>query len=339
MTTTKSVAAQDAIRGRIREGAELNIPYLLMNTLAATIASYGLFANSASAVIGAMIIAMLLGPVAGTALALVDGDTGGLIKALGSLLAGIGCVIAISLVLGFVHADIPLTDEIMARTTPNLRDLMIALAGGAAGAYATISPRLSAGVVGVAIATAMVPPLCAGSILFTRGPFSLGLGAWLLTFTNIVAIQFASSVVLWLSGFHRIVPVAGSGFTSFLRSNMISLVVLILLTIVMTANLRHDVQTQVFENRVRETLQGAIDKTAGRYLSEVRFAAGEKGTIIRAIVRGPKAPTPGEVATLATSLPAAPDGKPLDLRVRFVFTQTITPTGLLYQDEAVGEGR
>lgn len=54
--------------------------------------------------------------------------------------------------------------------------------------------------------------------------------------------------------------------------------------------------------------------------------------IVLAVVRGPKPPTPATVATLAGTLPAAPDGKPVDLRIRFVFTQTITPRGMLYDD-------
>jgi hypothetical protein len=73
--------------------------------------------------------------------------------------------------------DIPITSEIMTRTAPNFLDLMIALAGGVAGAYATVSFRLSLALVGVAIATALVPPLASAGILLARGEISLALGA------------------------------------------------------------------------------------------------------------------------------------------------------------------
>src|SRR5205085_6580141 len=102
---------------------------------------------------------------------------------------------------GITHASFPLTPEIYARTAPNLLDLMIALCGGAAGAYATTSTRLNGAVVGVAIATALVPPLASSAICLAHGEFRLSAGAFLLSFANMVGIQVASSIVMWLSGY------------------------------------------------------------------------------------------------------------------------------------------
>jgi uncharacterized membrane protein len=73
------------------------------------------------------------------------------------------------LIIGTIHKDIPITNEIMARTAPNVLDLMVVLAGGAAVAYATVSLRLSVAFIGVAMATALVPPLAVAGILFARG--------------------------------------------------------------------------------------------------------------------------------------------------------------------------
>ena len=140
-----------------------------MNGMAATIASYGLLANSPAVVIGAMIVAMLMGPIVGISLALVDSDTKTLLKSLLSLLSGAVTVLATAIIIGALHKDIPMTSEILVRTVPNFLDLMIALAGGAAGAYATVSFRSSLALVGVAIATALVPPLSSASILLARG--------------------------------------------------------------------------------------------------------------------------------------------------------------------------
>jgi uncharacterized hydrophobic protein (TIGR00271 family) len=107
-----------------------------MNALATVIACYGLFANSAAVVIGAMVVAMLMGPISGVALGLNEGDRPLLWTALFSLTGGIAWVLLIAAVVGLVHQDVPLTDEILSRTDPRLFDLMIALAGGAAGAVA-----------------------------------------------------------------------------------------------------------------------------------------------------------------------------------------------------------
>ena len=143
VTAADAALDRNAVREVIYGNAVLSRGYLLMNVLAATIASYGLLANSPSVVIGAMIVAMLLGPIMGTSLSLLDSNLGYLRKSLAALGAGVVVVICTALLIGLVHRDIPITGEIMARTAPNLMDLMVALASGAVGAYATVSPRLS----------------------------------------------------------------------------------------------------------------------------------------------------------------------------------------------------
>ena len=77
---------QETVRDHIREDASFSYAHLLMNALAATIASYGLFANSPAVVIGAMLVAMLMGPIVGVSLALVDSDARILLRSLLSLL-------------------------------------------------------------------------------------------------------------------------------------------------------------------------------------------------------------------------------------------------------------
>jgi uncharacterized hydrophobic protein (TIGR00271 family) len=206
-----------------------------MNVLATIVACAGLFANSPAVVIGAMVIALLLGPITGIALALVDGDTHLLRQALPTLIGGVLSVMATAFFVGKVFQAVPLTDEIMARTSPNILDLIIALAGGAAGAYATASPRLNSGLIGVAIATALVPPLASASLLLARGETLLASSAFLLAFTNIVAIQFASSVVFWLLGYHELTRRPPAGSSPWLR-NMFSVGLLIVLAVVLGLN-------------------------------------------------------------------------------------------------------
>lgn len=113
---------REEVRAAINRGAELSAGYLLMNVLAATIASYGLFVNSPAVVIGAMIIAMLLGPISGISLTLVDSDLKSLLKSITTLISGAFVVIITGLVLGVIHKDLPLTEEILARTSPIRRN-------------------------------------------------------------------------------------------------------------------------------------------------------------------------------------------------------------------------
>jgi uncharacterized hydrophobic protein (TIGR00271 family) len=324
---------EDVVRAGIHSGAELSVAFILMNILAATIASYGLFANSPAVVIGAMIIAMLLGPITGISLALVDNDLKSLWRSILTLLSGALVVIATGFIIGIIHEDVPISREILARTSPNLADLVIALAGGAAGAYATVSPRLSVAFVGVAIATALVPPLCAANILFARGEMVLGSGALLLTFTNIVAIQFASSVVFWFTGFRKISRNQGLPFLIFLKSNAISIVILCVLAFVLTDSLHEILSKRLYESASQATLRKEIDSSAGSHLVEVRFeetAAGKN--IVRAVVRGPNPPTAAQVASLESKLPTTPKGKSAELRIRFIRTIIITKEGQVLND-------
>ncbi len=323
---------QKTVRETIHKGAALNRAYLLMNVLAATIASYGLLANSPAVVIGAMVVAMLLGPISGISLALVDSDTEFLRKSLFALFAGAVGVMLTAFVVGSVHKDLPITHEIMARTAPNLLDLMIALAGGIAGAYATVSPRLTIAFIGVAIATALVPPLSAASILFAHGAIDLAFGALLLTFTNVVAIQFAFSVVLWFAGFRQVTHTSGLSFLVFVKRNIVSITILVALAVVLTMSLERVAARQLYETTSRIILQREISSSVGSYLVDVRFESVPEVTIVRAVMRGPNPPSAAQVAAMEAQLPPPFDGTTLELRIRFVQTMIINRDGLLYTD-------
>ena len=112
----------------IREASEPTAVYWLMNALASVIASYGLLSDSPAVVIGAMVVAMLLGPISGVALGLNQGDARLLVTAGRTLVGGALWILAIALAVGLVHRDAPLTSEILSRTNARLFDLIIALA-------------------------------------------------------------------------------------------------------------------------------------------------------------------------------------------------------------------
>lgn len=315
----------------IRDRASFSGSYLLMNALATIIASYGLFANSPAVVIGAMIVAMLLYPIMGVALALVDSDVGLLIKSLFTLMAGVLVVMITASVIGYIHRDIPLTDEILTRTAPNLLDLMIALAGGAAGAFATVLPRLSnAGVgVGVAISTALVPPLSSSSILLVRGEYRLAFGAFLLACVNIVAIKLASSVVMWLMGFRSITQSKQLTLFRFLQLNLVSLVLLGLMTITLATNLQQTFTQQSYRNKVRQILTQDINAISHNHVAEIRFETVLNKSIVRAVVRGPSTPSAKQVAAIEARFPVLSSKIENELRIRFVQTTIIDRKGLI----------
>ena len=120
------------VRLNIQANALPSKTFFIMNALAAIIAGYGLLTNSSAVVIGAMLVAMMLGPISGIALSLIDNRWILFRTALTTLSLGILMIYAIGIILGLINIDIPITHEILSRTQPTIMDLMIALAGGAA---------------------------------------------------------------------------------------------------------------------------------------------------------------------------------------------------------------
>jgi uncharacterized hydrophobic protein (TIGR00271 family) len=331
-TLTDAQDARDTVRATIEANSACDTPYLTMNVLATLIACYGLLESSPAVVIGAMLIAMLLGPIAGIALGLVDGNNSLVRRAFLSLLGGAAVVYATALVFGITHASFPLTPEIYARTAPNLFDLMIALCGGAAGAYATTSARLNGAVVGVAIATALVPPLASSAICLAHGEFRLSAGAFLLSFANMVGIQVASSVVMWLRGY-RGQQTANRASGRLVKRSLVSVIILVALGAMLTANLRQLVRNEIFEASVRSALQAEVGLHQGAYLADVRFRREIGRIIVTAVYRTPVPFVPEQVALIERTLSQVAADTNLELRIRSVPITVASRRGYLYSDD------
>jgi uncharacterized hydrophobic protein (TIGR00271 family) len=300
-----------------------------MNFLATIIACYGLLVDSTAGIIGAMVVALLLGPIEGVGLALVDSDMLLLRRSLLAGVVGVAIVMVTAFVIGFLHRDIPLGQEILSRTQPGSADLAIALAGGIAATVATISRGVNLSLVGVAIATALVPPLSTCAMLLARGEPHLARGAFLLAFTNMVAIQFASSVVFWVAGYSDTTRLWSTGYRALLR-NSVSIVLLIILAVLLGLTTHRSVQNLLFETKVREILQGRIDRYPGANLSEVRFTRTNEETVVRAVVRSPSHFSSNDVADLERELPAAPNNTVVSLRVRRIGIEEMTRDGPVF---------
>ena len=317
------------VRVRIEANALPSKMYFVMNILSAIIASYGLVTNSAAVVIGAMLVAMMLGPITGVALAIIDHRMPLLRKSLITVFLGISLVVLVGFIVGWLHKDQPLTVEILSRTQPTSMDLMIALAGGTAGAYAMVSPHLSVAVVGVAVATALVPPLAASGILFANGEMQMGLGALLLALTNIIAIQFTNALVLWLLGFRRLVDddYKSSTYWTFLRRNAVTLLLLGVLGTYLTINLQTNAKQQGFESSVKETINSYFSDK-GNVLTNTQFDKDTSHQVVRAVIRGETTPTFYDVRQIEAIISKNmaehfPDYLPIKLQLRYMPVQVI----------------
>jgi uncharacterized hydrophobic protein (TIGR00271 family) len=176
----------------------------VLMALATALATFGVAADSTAVVIGAMLIAPLMTPILATGSALLHGWPG---RALRSSALVLGATVGAITIAWMLAAFIPdlttvvANDEVTSRTAPNLIDLAIAIAAGAAGAFAVTRPDISETLPGVAVAIALVPPLAAIGVTLHAGNGEQALGALLLYTTNLVAILAMASIVFVLTGY------------------------------------------------------------------------------------------------------------------------------------------
>ena len=205
--------------------------------------------------------------------------------------------------------------------------MMIALAGGAGGAIAVLSPRISSSIVGVAIATALVPPLASCGICLAHHERGVALGAFLLFATNLVAIQFASSVVMWAYGFRDILKSKGHRGIA-LAGSLMSVGLIVLLTSIVGYHFSQTVSKTTFETAVRNKLTTTLANYHGVYLVDLRFSQAEEKHVVTAVLRTPSAFGPHEVAALFKKI-ALPASVNFELRVRSVLTTEASSSGHL----------
>ena len=183
----------------LRHGSILSRDFLMMLGLAASIASLGLLQDSPAIVIGSMLLAPLMTPMIGNGLALAQANPKLGRRALLSVFVGFLLTLIVSSVVAFVTPGEETTSQVMLRGNPNILDLLVAFFSGAAAAYAMARPSLTGSVAGVAIATALVPPLCCCGISLVYRQFDVAGGAALLFVTNVVAIVLGAALTFrWM---------------------------------------------------------------------------------------------------------------------------------------------
>ncbi len=173
--------------------------FLTLVFLSTVVAAAGMLRDSTAVVIGAMVIAPLIGPNIALALGTTLADFQLLRRALKINLLGLALVLVVSLVVGLV-LDVNVTlDEIAGRTTINIGDVTLALAAGAAGVL-SVTRGVSTALIGVMVAVALLPPLTAVGLLLGSAEYDAAYGAALLTVTNLVAINLAGVLTFLFQG-------------------------------------------------------------------------------------------------------------------------------------------
>ncbi len=201
-------AFQDKLFIEGAQTARRMMNFFALLLFATVIATYGLLSGSVATIIGAMIVAPLMGPIMATTAAVIMGQSQRALRALTLVAAGIVTVIVFSYILTLVVPDITISfisnGELASRINPGLYALLTALGSGAAGAFITSRDELADSMGGVAIAISLVPPLCVVGIALQQGQWDAAAGAFLLFVTNFLAILLAGGLTLWLLGVGKV---------------------------------------------------------------------------------------------------------------------------------------
>lgn len=190
---------REELYNEIEKGARLNANFLILVFLSTVVAAIGLLENNVAVIVGAMVIAPLLGPNIALAFAATLGDRDLLQESLKTNLAGVALALALSFLIGwFWPVEVP-GPEILSRTTVGFDGIVLALASGAA-AVLSLTSGVASALVGVMVAVALLPPTAALGMMLASGQSDMATGAGLLLAANIVCVNLSANLVFLVKG-------------------------------------------------------------------------------------------------------------------------------------------
>lgn len=226
----KTVALREEIYQDTAAGAALTSDFLILTGLSTVVAAIGLSTNNLAVVIGAMVIAPLLGPVVAFAFAAAIGDLSLLLRSARTALAGLIVGFVISILIGAFFAVDFSSGEMTARTVLGLDAIALALASGGAAAL-SIAAGLPSALVGVMVAVALLPPSAASGIYLGGGDIPNAVRAGTLLMVNVVCVNLAAQAVFAYKGVR---PRTWTERISADRATKVNAAVLVLLLVLLT---------------------------------------------------------------------------------------------------------
>lgn len=269
----EQVIIEEITRGVSFRGANL---WVLI--VAIFIASLGLNVNSTAVIIGAMLISPLMGPIIGMGLAVGINDLDLLKRALKNFSFATLISVLTAMLYFLISPLEEAQSELLARTTPTIYDVLIAFFGGAAGIIALSTRGRGGNVIpGVAIATALMPPLCTAGYGLATWQLSFFFGAFYLFFINTVFISLSTFVGVRLMGFrHHELPTPERARRA---RHILTIIVVatILPALLMTISI---IRTSIFENNLRHFIADELAQTGTQILSSGTDAATKELRIV-----------------------------------------------------------
>jgi len=308
----------------IKEGSQPTGSFYTLLVAASLIASFGLVADSTAVVIGAMLVSPLMTPILGMSLGLVRGSGKLIWRATQAEIFGIFIAIGTAALLGLSPINFEATPEMLARTQPNLLDLLVAVLAGFAGAYAIVDERISPALPGVAIATAIVPPLANTGLCLGIGAYVGAWGSFLLFFANFVSILVVAAVVFFAAGLASEF-LSKSPWAFIRRFGWVTLAFLVLI-VVLSNTLMKMVQARVLDRTIKQVLTTELATLSYASLESQIHKTLDNKLCVLATVRAPRIIQPHEVGNIQDVLSRRLE-RPINLIVRTTIARDMSAVG------------
>jgi uncharacterized hydrophobic protein (TIGR00271 family) len=308
----------------IESGSQPTATYYILLGISELIAGFALIIGSDATLIGANVVAPLMTPIIGISLGLMRGDLRLLRTAAIAEFGGALIAVVLTFLLGLMPFWGDPTPSLLAQTQPTLIDLLVAALAGFAGVLAMIDERVSPALPGVAIATALNPPVAAIGLCLAFGAYQGAWGAFLLFFANVLAILAVAAVLFLIAGF---VTWAEIGSVRGLARRFTPAAIgLVLVTVLLTRYLVGMVENIHTRRAITAVLDTELAHEPSTALFGVDFSRGTGGVDVLAEVRTPHVPAPGRVNEIQDAL-GRRLGEPVRLFMRCTLTKDVTATG------------
>jgi len=308
----------------IEIGSQPTATYYVLLSISELIAAFALIIGSDATLIGANVVAPLMTPIIGISLGLMRGDLRLLRTALAAEFGGALIAVVLVYLLGLMPFWGDPTPSLLAQTKPTLIDLLVAALAGFAGVLAMIDERVSPALPGVAIATALNPPVAAIGLCLAFGAYQGAWGAFVLFFANVLAILAVAAVLFLIAGF---VTWAEIGSVRGLARRFAPAAIgLLLVTALLTRYLVRMVENIHTQRAITAVLDQELAHEPSTALFGVDFSRGKDGVDVLAEVRTPHVPGPGRVNEIQDVL-SGRLGEPVHLFMRCTLTKDVTATG------------
>ncbi len=315
---------KDEVREDIGIGSTPRMTYYLLLSISVLIAGFGLVTNSPAVVIGAMLVSPLMTPIFGISLGLVQGNFKLLRRAAVAEFGGVAIAIAVAVLLGLLPFAQEVTPEMLARTRPTLLDLMVATLAGIAGCLAMIDERISPVLPGIAMATALTPPLAVSGLCIAFGAFDGAWGAFLLFFANFLAILAVSAALFIFAGFVSREEM-GSGRAVFKRFAG-PVIGLIFVTVLLTHALIGITSERRTTQAIRDVLTHELATERGTFINKIIYKRKGGQIHVLASVSTPQVIPPKRIKQMQDKLDKSLDTE-TNLIMRCEITKDVSPTG------------